>query len=249
MQDISIRLKMIADLVTPGARVADIGCDHAYTDIYLASKGDLEAIIAMDLRKGPLQKASENVSMAGFSSKIELRLSDGFEKLKRSESDTAIISGMGGRLITSIISKAGDIFKEGYKLILSPQTELDIVRNYLPGAGFVIEDEEMCLDEGKYYVAIVARYVGRDKTKDVHYSENEALYGPILIRKKHKVLMEYLDLEIRKREKVIEDLNLRLKKMKEQDDNPEQPAEEKLLSVEKRIIFLEEEIQGIKALI
>ena len=155
MQEISIRLKMIADLVTPGARVADIGCDHAYTDIYLASKGEVGSIIAMDLRKGPLEKARENVASAGFSDIIELRLSDGFEKLNKGETDTAIISGMGGRLITSIIEKGEAVFTEGYRLILSPQTEPDILRNYLLEAGFVIEDEDMCFDEGKYYVAII----------------------------------------------------------------------------------------------
>ncbi|MBQ1327500.1 MAG: SAM-dependent methyltransferase [Eubacterium sp.] len=241
MQEISIRLKMIADLVTPGARVADIGCDHAYTDIYLASKGEIKSIIAMDLRKGPLKKARENVASAGYSDIIELRLSDGFEKLNKGETDTAIISGMGGRLITSIIEKGEAVFTEGYKLILSPQTEPDILRNYLVASGFVIEDEDMCFDEGKYYVAIIARYMGKDVAAKL--TDEEALYGPVLIKNKNKVLLEYLDLEIKKRVKVIEELNKRLEDNLRKDD----PGfEEKTRSMDKRIDLLNGEIAAIR---
>ena len=32
---ISERMKMVAQTVTKGLKVADIGCDHAYTSIYL----------------------------------------------------------------------------------------------------------------------------------------------------------------------------------------------------------------------
>ncbi len=241
MQEISIRLKMIADLVTPGARVADIGCDHAYTDIYLASKGEIKSIIAMDLRKGPLEKARENVALAGFSDIIELRLSDGFEKLNKGETDTAIISGMGGRLITSIIEKGEAVFTEGYRLILSPQTEPDILRNYLLEAGFVIEDEDMCFDEGKYYVAIIARYTENEIERKL--TEEEALYGPVLIKNKNKVLLEYLDLEIKKRLKVIEELKKRISDNLRKDD---QGFDEKKRSMDKRIDLLNKEIASIR---
>lgn len=241
MQEISIRLKMIADLVTPGARVADIGCDHAYTDIYLASKGEVGSIIAMDLRKGPLEKARENVASAGFSDIIELRLSDGFEKLNKGETDTAIISGMGGRLITSIIEKGEAVFTEGYRLILSPQTEPDILRNYLLEAGFVIEDEDMCFDEGKYYVAIIARYTENEIERKL--TEEEALYGPVLIKNKNKVLLEYLDLEIKKRLKVIEELKKRISDNLRKDD---QGFDEKKRSMDKRIDLLNKEIASIR---
>lgn len=241
MQEISIRLKMIADLVTPGARVADIGCDHAYTDIYLASIGEIKSIIAMDLRKGPLEKARENVALAGFSDIIELRLSDGFEKLNKGETDTAIISGMGGRLITSIIEKGEAVFTEGYRLILSPQTEPDILRNYLLEAGFVIEDEDMCFDEGKYYVAIIARYTENEIERKL--TEEEALYGPVLIKNKNKVLLEYLDLEIKKRLKVIEELKKRISDNLRKDD---QGFDEKKRSMDKRIDLLNKEIASIR---
>ena len=241
MQEISIRLKMIADLVTPGARVADIGCDHAYTDIYLASKGEVGSSIAMHLRKGALEKARENVASAGFSDIIELRLSDGFEKLNKGETDTAIISGMGGRLITSIIEKGEAVFTEGYRLILSPQTEPDILRNYLLEAGFVIEDEDMCFDEGKYYVAIIARYTENEIERKL--TEEEALYGPVLIKNKNKVLLEYLDLEIKKRLKVIEELKKRISDNLRKDD---QGFDEKKRSMDKRIDLLNKEIASIR---
>ena len=42
MAGLSDRMIAVAGMVTPGKRVADIGCDHAYTAIYLMEKGIAE---------------------------------------------------------------------------------------------------------------------------------------------------------------------------------------------------------------
>ena len=35
---LSERLQAVAQLITPGLRVADVGCDHGYLAIYLITK-------------------------------------------------------------------------------------------------------------------------------------------------------------------------------------------------------------------
>ena len=85
---LSKRLERIASFVQPGSRVADIGTDHGYVPIWLVQKGVCPSALAMDVRKGPLERAEEHVEEVGLSGKIELRLSDGLAKLKAGEADT-----------------------------------------------------------------------------------------------------------------------------------------------------------------
>ena len=54
------RLRAIADLVPDGARLVDVGTDHGYIPIYLIETGKCEKVLAMDVNKGPLQKARES---------------------------------------------------------------------------------------------------------------------------------------------------------------------------------------------
>ena len=93
---LSIRMQAVADMVTPGGRIADIGTDHGYVPIYLVEQNKADHAIAMDVRKGPLARAGENIVRFGCSDRIETRLSDGLAMLKPGEADTVIIAGMGG---------------------------------------------------------------------------------------------------------------------------------------------------------
>ena len=58
---LSRRLHAVVAMVTPGNRVADIGCDHAYTAIYLLTNRISPYVVAMDINQGPLERAKENI--------------------------------------------------------------------------------------------------------------------------------------------------------------------------------------------
>ena len=62
MSDLSKRLKMVATLLGNGNVICDVGCDHAYLPIYLIESDAFSKAIAMDIRKGPLYKAIENIT-------------------------------------------------------------------------------------------------------------------------------------------------------------------------------------------
>ena len=47
---LSKRLQMLADMVTKGSRVADVGCDHGFLSIWLVQAGISPKVLAMDVR-------------------------------------------------------------------------------------------------------------------------------------------------------------------------------------------------------
>ena len=94
------RLRLTAEMVPAGARVADVGCDHARLPIALVRSGRCSSVIASDLRQGPLLSAQENIARAGLEDKISLRLSYGLDGIAPGEADCVVMAGMGGILIT-----------------------------------------------------------------------------------------------------------------------------------------------------
>lgn len=200
---LSKRLQTIADFVKKGAVVADIGTDHAHIPIYLIKNNIISRAYACDINTGPLEKAEENINYYGVKN-IELRLSNGLEKLKTDEADTVIIAGMGGELITDILERGRRFFDTERKFILSPHTKIDEVRKYLLSNGFEITKEDMCIDEGKFYTVMEAKYT---ENKEM-YSEAELLYGKYLIENKHPVLLRFLKKEEAKYISILSNIGL-----------------------------------------
>lgn len=208
---------MSAGMVTPGGVVADVGCDHAHTSIFLSEKGIAKRCIGMDVRPGPLGKAKENLELYRVSDRIELRLSDGLSALTPAEADTIIIAGMGGELICDILTRGLFVALAAKELILQPQSHIYEVRLFLVTHGFDIVQECMCEEEAKFYVAMravpkaagpnermqkdtgnVSTGNGREGMAETGCSRMELEFGPLLIKQKDPVLLEYLDIEARK---------------------------------------------------
>ena len=95
---LSNRLEMVVSFVKPGESAADVGTDHGHVPVELVRRGIVKRAYAMDVRKGPLSKAEENIAAARMKEKIETRLSDGVQKLSAGEAESVIIAGMGGEL-------------------------------------------------------------------------------------------------------------------------------------------------------
>ena len=188
---LSERLKAVSGFAGVGTCAADIGCDHGYVAIDLVESGRFEKCIAMDLRKGPLKAAEENVRAKGLEERIDLRLSDGVDKLQIGEADTVITAGMGGRLIINILKAHPDIFLSLDHFVLQPQSELGEVRHFLHDAGFSLKDEMMVIEDDKFYFLMKFVPGGNDEAYE-GMGEEAYEFGPLLLKNKNSLLKEYL---------------------------------------------------------
>lgn len=199
--ELSKRLYAVAGLVTEGASVADIGTDHGYVPIYLVERGIASKVIAMDVNQGPLNRARMHIVGHGLGDRIETRLSDGLARIRPGEVDTVIVSGMGGPLTIRILQEGKEVADQLNALILQPQSEICRVRRFLTENGYRIEQEDMVLEDGKYYP--VMRVVHGTKEP---YEEWEYLYGKRLPEARHPVLLEFLKRELHIKESILEQL-------------------------------------------
>ena len=83
--NLSQRLSAAAAWVPLGARLCDVGTDHAALPIRLMQEGRVRRAIATDIRQGPLDRARGNVERYGYTGQIELRLCDGLAEVRREE--------------------------------------------------------------------------------------------------------------------------------------------------------------------
>ena len=146
---ITPRLKCIIKN-TNGKRIADIGTDHAYIPIYLIENNLSDYVIASDIRKGPAEIAVSNISEHNLSDKIEVRIGGGLSVLKENETDTIIIAGMGGQLISEIIDGNIQLAKK-CRLVLQPMNAQYELRKYLIKNGFTITNEDIAIEGFKVY--------------------------------------------------------------------------------------------------
>lgn len=185
----SKRLSVIAGLVTPGNRVADIGTDHGYLPVELVSRGICPGGIAIDVRKGPLARAEAHIREAGLTDQIAVRLGDGLGPLVPGEADTIVIAGMGGPLMKRILTEGEQTAKAAAELVLSPQSDVREFRKFLHGAGYTVETEQMLEEDGKYYTVMKAL----PQPDEEPWSEAEYGYGKRLLREKSPILREFLE--------------------------------------------------------
>lgn len=197
---LSRRLLAVADFVRPGSRIADVGTDHGYVPVYLAQTGSIASALAMDVGKGPLERAMGHIReyeewAAGQAEKTSLcpvtaRLSDGLTALRPGEADTVVMAGMGGNLVIRILEQGRHVWNSVDHWILSPQSDLDKVRLYLEKNGFLIEDEAMLCEDGNYYSVLKVVRGAMEYGRGSWYR-----YGKIPIGRKDRVLKEYLEKE------------------------------------------------------
>ena len=205
---LSKRMSALASLVTEGSRLADIGTDHGYIPIALVQKGRIPSALAMDVGKGPLSRAREHIHSQGLDTYIETRLSDGLTELHEGEADTVLIAGMGGMLMKRILEGGGHCLSSVGELILQPQSEIHLVRKFLAEHGYQITDEDIVLEDGKYYPMMHVDLT-KQLTKpeqDRYLSEDGQVlcrYGECLLRDKNEVLHRFLQHTISQQEQIL----------------------------------------------
>ncbi len=183
---ISKRLEAAASFSRKGARIADIGTDHAYLPIYLYASGQISGGVASDINQGPTDRARLNVRGFGAESAIDVVRTDGLCGIEKYAPDEIFILGMGGELIVRILADAPWV-KNGKRLILQPMTHPEILREYLWREGFSIIDEKI-VEEDKLYQIICAEYTG----EIYEPSESELFFGRINSERKDELFFKLL---------------------------------------------------------
>lgn len=200
MQNLSVRLSAIASLVPFGAKVCDVGTDHAFLPIALKKSGKAASVIATDINKKPLKKAEENIEKSGVDG-ISLRLCDGIEGVGNEEADTFIVAGIGGEVISGILSRGIEKLRfSNVTLILQPTTSPEILRKFLYDNGFLIEDEIAVEENGKLYSVMNCCYSGKKQKKENHF------YFSGLVNPQNPIGKKYIEKQIGRAFKCMEAL-------------------------------------------
>ena len=197
---LSERLTAIAEMVTEGNRLVDVGCDHGYLPVYLMLQHKIPRAIATDVGKGPLTRAQEHIAQYHMEAYIETRLCNGLSEIRSGEGDTLVIAGMGGPLMERILSEGRHALPGFQELILQPQSDIPHFRRFVMQNGYQIIQEEMILEDGKFYpIMKVVQYEGEQPAV---WSREEEMFGRLLLERKHPVLKLYLERELRIRSEI-----------------------------------------------
>ncbi|GAP00411.1 tRNA (adenine(22)-N(1))-methyltransferase [Fructobacillus ficulneus] len=186
---LSPRLAAVADLVTPGHKLADIGSDHAYLPAVLLMEGRIPAALVGEVSQGPLDNARHTVGTAGLNEKVTCRLADGLAAIEPTDGiQTVVIAGMGGLLIEKILA-AGTSDQPFDQLILQPNTDQEAVRRWLVANGYAITTEKIVAEGHHRYEIIVAQPGIQDLTP------TQLAFGPVLLAERDPVFVTKWELE------------------------------------------------------
>lgn len=191
---LSKRLATIASLVPKDKVVFDVGSDHALLPCYLIEHNIAKKVYAGDNKTGPLENAKANIKMYGYEDRIETVLSDGLEKAN-DDVEVVTISGMGYFTVEKILD-AKDISQYDC-LIIQINKSMALLRKYISDHHYTILDETV-VDDDFFYEVVVFNTKYHES-----YSEEEIIYGPILLKERSQVFLEYLNFRANQIKKIV----------------------------------------------
>ncbi|OCW22849.1 tRNA (adenine(22)-N(1))-methyltransferase TrmK [Pseudomonas sp. S3E12] len=172
---LSMRLERVAAQVPMGARLADIGSDHAYLPVALMRRGVIEAAVAGEVASTPFHAAQRTVRENGLEQHVTVRLADGLAAIEPADAITAIsVCGMGGETIRDILDSGKAHLSGRERLILQPNGGEQPLRYWLMSNGYRILSEELLHENRFYYEIIMA-----ERAEPVVYSAEELYFGPM----------------------------------------------------------------------
>lgn len=183
---LSPRLEAVADFVPSGARLADVGADHALLAAHVAGR-DGTTVIATDRAPAAIEAARATLLRLGLASTVALRAGDGLAPLRPGEVDTIVVAGMGTRTIRRILASLPE-HPGIHRLVLQPNTEVPALRRAMAKDGWAPATERLLRDDGHWYWVLS---LTRD-AETAHYTEADWWLGHHVRRREPDRLIEYL---------------------------------------------------------
>jgi len=211
---LSKRLETCLAFIEEGARLYDVGTDHALLPIAAVQRKRAEHVVALDNKQGPLAQAKRNVAAAGLSARIRLLHADGLSALDKSI-DTVTIAGLGGTTIRRIIG--GKDLQNVRRFIFQPANHPEAVRMLARKNPLAVIDEEVIEENDILYTVIVMEKGAQE------LSRKEELFGPVLLQKAPKPLQRELERQKGFLERLLLDIP---------EEAAKRPLEEKLRLIE-----------------
>ncbi len=227
---ISKRLEKVTTYIPEGATIADIGSDHAYLPCYGVQKGIIRHAVAGEVNKGPFDSALSQVKALGLEDQIEVRMGDGLEVISAHEVSVVVIAGMGGQLISNILTRGKDRLPGVERLVLQPNMGAKFIREWLEVNGWVLVNESILEEDEKIYEILVAK---RSKNPE-KLTEAEKLLGPFLIQEKSETFKKKWKREKNNWERIVRQL---------QQAIPSDEITKRKNELEKKIEFVTEAIK------
>ena len=185
-KQLSKRLATVGAFVQPGARVADIGSDHAYLPANLALNHQIRYGVAGEVVRGPFENARHEIQKLGLTDRLVARLADGLAAIEPADRiDTVTIAGMGGPLIRHILEQGPTQLAGVQRLVLEPNVGEATVREWLAANQFQIVAERILAEDGHTYEILCADRVDHQVT----YTTAEQMFGPFLLAEKSPVFI------------------------------------------------------------
>lgn len=204
--ELSKRLATVVNYIPKGARVADIGSDHAYLPCYIVKQNNVPFAIAGEVADGPYTSACTQVAQEGLEDKISVRKGNGLAVINEGEVDCITIAGMGGSLITTILEQGKEKLSSITRLVLQPNVGAHVIRKWLLVNGWELIAEEIIEEHDKVYEILVAEK-GDPYAPYENELESGILLGPFLQKKRQDAFLKKWNGEMEKWFKVLKQLN------------------------------------------
>ena len=188
---LSERLNKLVALIPPCDLLADVGCDHGYIGIEALRLGKAKRVAFTDISQSSLRKAQVNCPQE-YEKVSSFHCQDGLGSIIP---DCAVIAGMGGLEIISILQKAEC---PPQKLLLQPMRNQRDVRAYITQRYEIVTDIKFY--DGKFYDVIVATLTD----KPIALTELELEFGKSNLQEPSADFISFLQMELEKLNTILE---------------------------------------------
>lgn len=184
------RLEAAVAMAVPCRICADIGADHGKLSASLLCRGLCEHVLVSDISDKALEKSRTLLGGLQLNEQVTFSVADGLDgvSLLQKPLDTCFILGMGGETMAHILEE-GQHALGGATLILSPQTDIPLVRATLVGIGYRIRREEIIPSGRRHYVLMRAEPATQGERP---YTAEELILGPVLMKERPAAWEAYL---------------------------------------------------------